>query len=170
MTAVINQPPDIPFDQDPERSYTIASRFYLDADIYEQEKEAIFYRNWWYAGHQSQLAEPGCYLTVQILEQSIIVIRNKSGDLKAYYNVCQHRGHELLSGSGVVVCISLARSFIYCGGGDGGGTAVVRTLAGESAGPIESERRVLQRQRLDQPLPDGAGNRRLCLGLGEGRS
>jgi choline monooxygenase len=97
---------DSPFKRDPEQSFTIPSRYYLDADILEQEKEAIFYRNWWYAGHQSQLSESGCYLTVQVCEQSIIVIRDKSGELRAYYNVCQHRGHELLFGSGKVRTIT----------------------------------------------------------------
>ena len=106
MNAVINPSPDLPFDQDPEQSYTIPSRYYLDAAIHEQEKEAIFYRNWWYAGHQSQLQEPGRYLTVQVCEQNIIVVRDKSGELRAYYNVCQHRGHELLSGSGKVRTIT----------------------------------------------------------------
>jgi len=86
---------DIPFDRDPEQSYTIPARCYLDEDIYAREKEAIFYRNWWYAGHQSQLQQSGCYLTVDVCGQNIIVIRDKSGDLQAYYNVCQHRGHEL---------------------------------------------------------------------------
>ncbi len=53
---------DVPFDRDPEQCFTIPARCYLDGDILEREKEAIFYRNWWYAGHQSQLVEPGCYL------------------------------------------------------------------------------------------------------------
>jgi phenylpropionate dioxygenase-like ring-hydroxylating dioxygenase large terminal subunit len=97
---------DIPFARDPEQSYTIPARCYLDEDIYQCEKEAVFYRNWWYAGHQSQLLEPGCYLTVQICEQNIIVVRDKSGELRAYYNVCQHRGHELLFGSGKVRTIT----------------------------------------------------------------
>ena len=97
---------DIPFDRDPERCFTIPARCYLDGDILEHEKEAIFYRNWCYAGHQSQLVEPGCYLTVQVCEQNIIVIRDKSGELRAYYNVCQHRGHELLFGSGKVGTIT----------------------------------------------------------------
>jgi phenylpropionate dioxygenase-like ring-hydroxylating dioxygenase large terminal subunit len=97
---------DIPFDTNPEKSYTIPARRYLDADILAQEKEAIFYRNWWYVGHQSQLPDPGCYLTVDVCEQNIIVIRDKSGELNGYYNVCQHRGHELLSGSGKVRTIT----------------------------------------------------------------
>ena len=106
VAALQKRTDDSPFDGDAEQSFTIPARYYLDADILEQEKEAIFYRNWWYSGHQSQLTEPGCYLTVQVCEQNIIVIRDKSGELKAYYNVCQHRGHELLFGSGKVRTIT----------------------------------------------------------------
>ncbi len=95
-----------PFDRDPERSYTIPAHYYLDPAQLEREKAAVFYRNWWYAGHQSQLAEAGCYLTVRICEQNVIVIRDKDGELRAYYNVCQHRGHELLFGSGKVRTIT----------------------------------------------------------------
>ena len=97
---------DAPFDRDPAQSFTIPARYYLDAEILAQEEESIFYRNWWYAGHQSQLPEPGCYLTVEVCNQNIIVIRDKSGELNAYYNVCQHRGHELLFGSGKVRTIT----------------------------------------------------------------
>jgi len=97
---------DIPFARDPEQAYTIPARYYLDSDIYQREKEAVFYRNWWYVGHHSQLAESGCYLTVQVCEQNIIVIRDNSGELRAYYNVCQHRGHELLIGNGKVRTIT----------------------------------------------------------------
>ncbi len=97
---------EVPFDRDPELSYTIPARYYLDQEVLEQEKDAVFYRNWWYAGHQSQLPEAGCYLTVQICEQNIIVIRDRDGELRAYYNVCQHRGHELLFGSGKVRTIT----------------------------------------------------------------
>ena len=97
---------DEPFDVNPEKSFTIPARYYLDADILAQEKEEIFYRSWWYAGHHSRLAEPGCYLTADVCGQNIIVIRDRDGELKAYYNVCQHRGHELLFGSGRVRTIT----------------------------------------------------------------
>ena len=106
VVALDKRPTDSSFDRDPTLSYTIPARYYRDADIYEKEKEAIFYRNWWYVGHQSQLPDPGCYLTVDVCDQNIIVIRDKSGALNAYYNVCQHRGHELLKGCGKVRTIT----------------------------------------------------------------
>ena len=101
------QPGDAPFCPDPARSHTIPARFYRDRDIYEREKDTIFYRSWWYAAHASQLRDTGSYLTTSIHEQNIFVIRDRQGDLQAFYNVCQHRGHELLSGSGrtnIITC------------------------------------------------------------------
>ncbi len=98
---------DAPFSKEAARSYTLPARFYHDAEIYELEKDAIFARNWWYAGHKSQLAEKGSYFTARVHDQSIFVGRGEGGELKAFYNVCQHRGHELLQGTGrtnVIVC------------------------------------------------------------------
>jgi phenylpropionate dioxygenase-like ring-hydroxylating dioxygenase large terminal subunit len=106
IAALPRQVDDVPFDRDPAKSFTIPARYYLDADILAREKEAVFYKNWWYAGHQSQLIDPGCYLTLQVCDQNIIVIRDRSGGLNAYYNVCQHRGHELLFGKGKVRTIT----------------------------------------------------------------
>mgnify|MGYP001827468219 CR=1 FL=1 len=106
VAALKKRADDQAFDRDPEQSFTIPARYYLDEEILAQEKEAIFYRTWFYAGHQSQLAEAGSYFTVMVCNQNIIVIRDKDGELKAYYNVCQHRGHELLFGSGKVRTIT----------------------------------------------------------------
>ena len=106
VAALKKRADDQPFDRNPEQSFTVPARYYLDDDILAREKEAIFYRSWFYAGHQSQLAEAGSYFTVMVCKQNIIVIRDKDGELKAYYNVCQHRGHELLFGSGKVRTIT----------------------------------------------------------------
>ncbi len=98
---------DAPFCSEPRESHTIPARFYFDQQIFELEKETIFHRSWWCAGHKSQVADPGCYITTKIHEQDVFVGRARSGELRAFYNVCQHRGHQLLSGSGkanLIVC------------------------------------------------------------------
>ncbi len=98
---------DAPFCEKPEQSFTLPARFYLDDDIYQCEKDAIFYQSWWYAGHISQLPRAGDYLTTAIDEQSVFIVRDKNNALNAFYNVCQHRGHELVDGTGhanVIVC------------------------------------------------------------------
>lgn len=92
---------DAPVRAKPAESFTLPARFYTDPAIYEAEKTAIFAKSWWCAGHKSQLPQPGAYLTTRIHEQSIVVIRDAAGELRAFYNVCQHRGHELVKGSGV---------------------------------------------------------------------
>ena len=98
---------DAPFRDDSSQSYTLPARFYRDPEIFELEKESIFHRCWWCAGHTSQFANPGQYKTLGIAEQSIIVVRDRKGVLQAFYNVCKHRGHELLSGAGktkIITC------------------------------------------------------------------
>lgn len=90
------------FDADPARSYTLPGFYYHEPAIFEREKEAIFYKTWQYVGHVSQLAEPGRYITRQIGNESIVVLRGKDRELHAFYNVCRHRAHRLLSGEGTV--------------------------------------------------------------------
>lgn len=98
---------DSPVTEKPDSSFTLPSRYYIDESIYRKEMEDIFYQSWWYTGHISSLKKTGDYLTTQINDQNLFVVRDKSGELRGFYNVCQHRGHELLSGSGnaaVIVC------------------------------------------------------------------
>ena len=58
----------------PAQSFTLPARFYTDPAIYEAEKAAIFYKSWWCAGHKSQIARPGSYLTTEIHEQGIVLV------------------------------------------------------------------------------------------------
>jgi choline monooxygenase len=90
----------LPIHEEPQHSYTLPSHFYLDKSIYEQEKQKIFYCNWHYAGHLSQLNKPGDYLTATIANESIFIVRGQDKTLRGFYNVCRHRAHQLLEGSG----------------------------------------------------------------------
>ena len=88
------------FDPSTERSHTLPATWYTDAAIFELEKEHIFYRNWWYAGPASAVAEPGSYFTIRVVDQAVFVIRDTGGVLRGFYNVCSHRAHRLLDGAG----------------------------------------------------------------------
>lgn len=70
-------------------------RYYTDPDIFAVEMDAIFARSWVMVGHQSQVAEPGQLLTARVGDESVIVANDK-GTITGFYNVCQHRGHELV--------------------------------------------------------------------------
>ena len=83
-------------------AYSLPSRYYIDPEILELEYERIFYRAWNFAGHISQLKTSGDYITCTVGRESIIVMVGDSGALHAFYNVCRHRGHWLLEGSGNV--------------------------------------------------------------------
>ncbi len=88
------------FDLNPEVSYTIPAERYFCPDELEAEKKAIFQKSWMIVGHASELAEPGQYVTAEIAGQHVFVARGKDGELRGFFNVCQHRGHLLVSGKG----------------------------------------------------------------------
>ena len=75
---------------------------YTDPRVFEAEKEAIFFKQWQFVGHTSEFKEVGSYVTRQIVDQSVVVTRAEDGQLHGFYNVCPHRGHELLTGCGSV--------------------------------------------------------------------
>ncbi len=74
---------------------TLDQAFYCDADVFEREVERLFTRDWLYAGHVSQLPEPGCHLVYDIAGESVIVSRDQEGALHAMVNVCRHRGSRI---------------------------------------------------------------------------
>ncbi len=71
--------------------------YYVSRQIYAQEWERIFSRRWLYAGRASQLAEPGSYFLFALEPESVIVLRDAAGEVRAFYNVCPHRGTCLLT-------------------------------------------------------------------------
>jgi Rieske 2Fe-2S family protein len=72
--------------------WSLDQRFYTDPDIYQLELDRIITRNWILAGHQSQLPNPGDFRVVKVANESAIIVRSKDGTLKAFANVCRHRG------------------------------------------------------------------------------
>ena len=87
---------------DHRTSFTLPSPWYYRPEVHEQEKEEIFFRSWRVVCHKSRLASPGDYVTVDIHGQGVFALRARDGRLRAFYNVCQHRAHELLQGSGTL--------------------------------------------------------------------
>ncbi|MGG0935797.1 aromatic ring-hydroxylating dioxygenase subunit alpha [Brevibacillus centrosporus] len=66
-----------------------------DPSIYEREQEKIFARTWQFLAHDSELPEPGSYVTRWIVDDPILVIRTNDGEIKAFLNSCPHRGTML---------------------------------------------------------------------------
>ena len=76
---------------------TIPSSWYTDAQVHRFEREAIFGRSWQLVGHRSQLETPGAYLAAQVAGDPVVVVRGQEGALRAFYNVCRHRGGPLVT-------------------------------------------------------------------------
>lgn len=74
---------------------TLPSSWYLSEDVYQLEREHIFMREWLCVARQEQLSGPGDHLVLDIHGESILLLRNGDGVLRAFYNVCRHRGSRL---------------------------------------------------------------------------
>src|SRR5262249_10935648 len=77
-----------------------ASWYGRDETVHRLELERIFARTWQYAARAEELAEPGSYVAGRAGHIPVVVVRRRDGDLRAFVNVCRHRGHLVAEGSG----------------------------------------------------------------------
>jgi glycine betaine catabolism A len=74
---------------------TLPRRYYVDPGIFAEEHERIFVRRWLCVGREDRISSPGDYFLQPVGKESIIVLRDRAGVVRAYYNVCRHRGTRL---------------------------------------------------------------------------
>ncbi|HXI33278.1 MAG TPA: aromatic ring-hydroxylating dioxygenase subunit alpha [Gemmatimonadales bacterium] len=74
---------------------TLPGRYYTTPEILSEEAERIFRKRWICVGRVETIAQPGDYVVVEIAGESIIVLKDQSGERRAFYNVCRHRGTRL---------------------------------------------------------------------------
>jgi choline monooxygenase len=97
----------IGFHEDPARSMSLRAETYTESRWLEADLRAIFARTWQWVCHVEELRSPGSYVSATVAGMPVAVVRDRDGRLRAFYNVCKHRAHELLSGSGTtrnIVC------------------------------------------------------------------
>ncbi len=71
--------------------------FYCSPEDYQVDLDMIWYRDWLFVGHDCEVLNPGNYLTVQIGEYPVMVVRDRDGGLRAFHNTCRHRGSRICS-------------------------------------------------------------------------
>ena len=73
----------------------LPQRYFISPEVFAQEKERIFSRQWVLVGHQSQLKKSGDFFLATIAGESLIVVRDQKSEVRGFYNVCRHRGTRL---------------------------------------------------------------------------
>ena len=88
------------YDPDPTRSMSLHADAYTEFRWHEIDQREIIARTWQWVCHIESLRDPGSYVALEVAGMPVALVRGRDGELRAFYNVCQHRAHELLSGSG----------------------------------------------------------------------
>ena len=74
----------------------LPAHFYTGSGVFTLETRRIFHDQWFCAGRAEQVPEPGDCLHVEVAGESVIVLRGRDAQLRAFYNVCRHRGSRLV--------------------------------------------------------------------------
>ncbi|MEY2499813.1 MAG: glycine betaine catabolism [Verrucomicrobiota bacterium] len=74
---------------------TLSQRYFVAPEVFEEEREKIFARQWVLVGHQSEVAKPGDFFVAEVAGESLIVTRDRAQTVRGFYNVCRHRGTRL---------------------------------------------------------------------------
>jgi glycine betaine catabolism A len=100
---------------------TLPSSWYRSERVFALEKERIFCHEWVCVGREEELVGPGAFRVLDVLGESLILVRNREARLRAFYNVCRHRGtrlcrDEAASGAGAAPLLGggLAAGRITC--------------------------------------------------------
>src|SRR5437762_3062061 len=73
----------------------LPQRYFVSPEIFAQEEERIFSRQWLCIGHQSQIPNAGDYFVQDVIGESLIVLRDQKATVRGFYNVCRHRGTRI---------------------------------------------------------------------------
>lgn len=81
--------------KDYQSGYSLPRSFYTSPDVYEKDLALYWGQNWIWVGHASQLPDNGSYFVSEFGNESVIVVRDTDGQIKAHLNVCRHRGSRV---------------------------------------------------------------------------
>lgn len=75
---------------------TLDRSYYQSDEIFTREKDRIFFAEWFCVGREEEVSAPGDFAVKRIAGESVLVVRTRDGGLAAHYNVCRHRGSQLV--------------------------------------------------------------------------
>src|SRR5215207_1123347 len=74
----------------------LPASYYLDQAAFDRERERLLLGEWFCAGRADQVERPGSLVVVDVAGESVLLVRTRAGELRAHYNVCRHRGSQLV--------------------------------------------------------------------------
>lgn len=95
-------------DADVSRAWTLPAHLYTDPSVLSWENENVFARSWQVVGRREQVQAPGNYFTCELAGEPLVIVRDQSGELRGFYNVCKHRAGPPATGCG-------SRKLFRCG-------------------------------------------------------
>jgi Rieske 2Fe-2S family protein len=84
-----------PANSSAQGAKSLPQRYFVSPELFEEELEKIFAGHWVLVGHQSEVAKTGDYFVRDVARESLIIVRDKSEEVRGFYNVCRHRGTRL---------------------------------------------------------------------------
>lgn len=101
VTAAAPSPADIDALIGRQRpGHALDREFYVEPAIFARDVERVLLQQWFLAGPACRAAGPGDYFTVELAGESVVVVRAEDGVVRAFYNVCRHRGARVCPGDG----------------------------------------------------------------------
>ena len=85
---------------DPRASFSLHADAYTRPRWFEIDQAEIISRSWQWVCHREKLEQPGSFIADTVAGMPIVALRDHGGELRAFYNVCKHRAHELVGGEG----------------------------------------------------------------------
>ena len=79
---------------------TLARKYFTSEETFSREVNRIFATQWICVGHQNQVGMEGDYFVEEIAGESLLIVRNHEAGIRAFYNVCRHRGTRLCEDEG----------------------------------------------------------------------
>jgi Rieske 2Fe-2S family protein len=74
----------------------LPAAWYLSQEAFERERERLLCREWFCAGRADEVERPGSLVVVEVAGESVLLVRTRAGELAAHYNVCRHRGSQVV--------------------------------------------------------------------------
>src|SRR6056297_623497 len=80
-----------------DETNALPARYFTEPEVHEMEQTKIFGKYWTYAGHANCIEEPGEFFTRTIGGRQVIIVRDHDGEIRAFFNVCAHRGSKMVA-------------------------------------------------------------------------